>query len=620
MPLRRDHSESLSNISTSQSSTGETSIGSMPRRRVSPTSLLENLSSFPYRRKEVFHHETSSTVSSTSTDSNRKYPSAPRQLRPLESVTCDPNASLISEDDETNNGMDSPFGNASNSANNLYIEAPENIGDALRQWLRSVQLLMDSPEMKNVFCSSVHLAGSAGNMCVQAALLPVTMPLHITGRTCDMIVGTYSHILSETGSFLALTTKNISNCVSENLETEDPNPQDSNTSTSGGIVTALMLPSRVIVGSAESVLGHVGSLVTGLVTPRLAEKEKQVDPAIIEPTPVKELHHSSASDDFLERLRLDYIPSDDFMLTPTKSNRTGKTSMLLLRVIDLDLRDPSASKSDRFFCIDLEADPCDDVPQEHIFDSMVERGFSLLANHPTVRVVQGKTTKAVEPPMKISWRSEGTTSKLLKKMAQISTLERLNLLQRETLVWSGLTSSSEIPLFLARGVVPMSPREMLNLLWDNSRTPEYNNYCLGRKTIVELGKSQFDCKSDDDAFCRGSKVIQSETRVPFTSMSVFLNCLMHTRSFDDGYVIVSRSVYEGPRGSSTEKVRLAEQKNEILWGINVLRRVPNHPHLTDMTSLSQVKSGMVPKFLVKKIGLMGIEDFFKNVRKATAAR
>jgi hypothetical protein len=534
-------------------------------------------------------------------------------------VTCDPDASLISEDDD--HGMDSPFGHVSNSANsNLYNEVPENIGDALQQWLRSVQLLMDSPEMKNVVCNSVHLAGSAGHLCIQAALLPVTMPLHITGRTCDMIVGAYSHILAETGSLMAAATKNIAHCVSENLESENSNPQNSSTSKSGGIFTALMLPSRVIVGSAENAIGRVGSIVSSLVTPPVNEKEEQVEPAIIEPTPVKKLIDSASSDGFLERLRLDYIPSDDYMQTPTKSNRSGKTSMLLLRVVDLDLKDPSDPASDRFFCIDLEADLCDEVPQEQIFDSMVERGFSLLANHPTVRVVQGKTAKVVEPPMKIAWKSEGTTSKLLKKMAQVSTIDRLSMLQKETLVWSGVSDSSEIPLFLARGVVPMSPREMLNLLWDNSRTPEYNNFCLGRKTIIELGKSQLDCKNDDDVFCRGSKVIQSETRVPFTSMSVFLNCLMHARSFEDGYVIVSRSVYEGPRGSSTEKVRLAEQKNEILWGINVLRRVPNHPHLSDMTSLSQVRSGMVPKFLVKKIGLMGIEDFFKNVRKATTTR
>lgn len=615
MPFHRKHSESFPRISSSQSSAEELSIGSMSRRLVSPTSLLENLSSFPYRRKGTFHQETSSTVSSTSlsTDATKRYPSAPP--RPVESVTCDPNASLISDDEETQHGNDSPLGTASHQVHNLYTETPENIGEALQQWLRSVQLLVDSPEMKNVVSSSVHLVGSAGNMCIQAALLPVTMPMHITGRTCDIIVGVYGHILSETGSFLDAARQNVLKCISES--SEDQNPQNSNTS--GGNLTPLT-PSREVVGNAERVLEHVGSMVTNLISPRLHEKEKEAEPAIIEPTPLKKLDDDSIKHDFLERLRLDYFPSDDSMLTPTKSNRSGKTSTLLLRVVDLDLRGPNASKSDRFFCIDLAAEQCHHVPEEQIFDSMVERGFSLLANHPTVRVIHGNSAKAIDPPMIIAWKSEGSTSKLLKKMSQMSTLERLNILQRETLVWSGLSNSSEVPLFLARGVVPMSPREMLNLLWDNSRTPEYNNYCLGRKTLVELGDSQFDCKSEDDIFCKGSKVIRSETRVPFTSMSVFLNCLMHARSFDDGYVIVSRSVHEGPRGSSTKEVRLAEQKNEILWGINVLRRVPNHPHLSDMTSLSQVRSGMVPKFLVKKIGLMGIEDFFKNVRKATAAR
>jgi hypothetical protein len=95
---------------------------------------------------------------------------------------------------------------------------------------------------------------------------------------------------------------------------------------------------------------------------------------------------------------------------------------------------------------------------------------------------------------------------------------------------------------------------------------------------------------------------------------------MHVRPLEGadegGYVIVSRSLYTGSAGPrfSAEGVE-PTTKNEILWGINVIRRVPNHPHLTDLTTLSQVGSTLVPKFLATRIGLMGIEDFFRNVRK-----
>ena len=56
-------------------------------------------------------------------------------------------------------------------------------------------------------------------------------------------------------------------------------------------------------------------------------------------------------------------------------------------------------------------------------------------------------------------------------------------------------------------------------------------------------------------------------------------------------------------------------KNEILLGVNIMRPVPGHPDLTDLMSVSQVSSTMVPQFLAFRIGMMGLEDFFKNVRK-----
>jgi hypothetical protein len=115
-------------------------------------------------------------------------------------------------------------------------------------------------------------------------------------------------------------------------------------------------------------------------------------------------------------------------------------------------------------------------------------------------------------------------------------------------------------------------------------------------------------------------VIESETRVPFTGKSVKITCIMHVRPLelpDQGFVIVSRSLDSGMAGThvgSRENVDTTGRKNEIIWGINVVRRVPNNPQLTDLTSLSQVGSPMVPKFLAQRIGVMGVEDFYKNVR------
>jgi hypothetical protein len=39
-----------------------------------------------------------------------------------------------------------------------------------------------------------------------------------------------------------------------------------------------------------------------------------------------------------------------------------------------------------------------------------------------------------------------------------------------------------------------------------------------------------------------------------------------------------------------------------------------------LTSLSQVGSPMVPKFLAQRIGVMGVEDFYKNVRETKTTK
>jgi hypothetical protein len=269
-------------------------------------------------------------------------------------------------------------------------------------------------------------------------------------------------------------------------------------------------------------------------------------------------------------------------------------------------------------------------------DLLVGFGLGLLSNHPTVRL-SSQSHLSSPPPKKasaragggIEWRPEGSTSKTLRRMVPLSSLDRLKALEQEVLIWSGtLPSSPRYPFFLARGVVARRPLDFMRLLWDNERTSEYNNFCLGRTNLLILQDQVLASSTCADEIKKdtmtGTKVVLSETRVPFTSLSVLVSCCMHVRPLDGadegGYVIVSRSLYTGSAGTrySPDGVE-PTTKNEILWGINVIRRVPNHPHLTDLTSLSQVGSTLVPKFLATRIGLMGIEDFFKNVRKGCPA-
>jgi hypothetical protein len=339
------------------------------------------------------------------------------------------------------------------------------------------------------------------------------------------------------------------------------------------------------------------------------------------------LSRRRGKDDYLEKLRLDYIvppfeeEKDDASWssssttnttedTPTRPPTAPLTSTMLLRVADLGMAMTDNEDDDtatQIHYIDLSHK--ESTVWKGIFadalDRLVHKGISFLSNN----------TSPQHKPI-LALKTEVSTAKLLQKMTKLAddSEQRISLLLKETLIWSGTLASSNTPFFVARGIVPTSPRDVLHKLWDNTRTAEYNKYCLGRKTIVEFEPDLLLTHT-----CRGTKLVESETRVPFTSMSVPLSCLMHARPLDDhcedeGYLILSRSLQTGAAGTGTRAVPTTGN-NEILWGITMMRTVPGHPNLTDLTSLSQVQSATVPRFLAKRIGLMGIEDFFKNVRQ-----
>lgn len=387
-------------------------------------------------------------------------------------------------------------------------------------------------------------------------------------------------------------------------------------------------------------------------------------------TPSKSKQVVSKENDFLERLRLDVYNDDDnddnadgggggggaFGSRKRMEKVHHQYSDFLLRVNDLgivhvfpdDDKEDNISNNDdkkhnakqvtkstathsavQVHYLDLSDDSTTSkLLRDQVLEQLFHCGVSMIADHPTVRLL--KHYKAT-PAFLVEWKAEGGTSKVLRHMAKQSTVERLATLQKEVLIWSGKFvhqtpfANPKFPLFLARGICPTSPRDFMTLLWDNDRTSEYNNYCLGRTSVCVIDDNVLDGASF------GTKVIRSETRVPFTSLSVMVTCMMHVRPLeapDSGFVILSRSLDHGTAGTRSHTTTIghddthpmgtvdrSKQKNEILWGINVIRRVPGHPHLTDLTSLSQVGSSLVPLFLANKIGMMGVEDFFKNVRK-----
>lgn len=491
-------------------------------------------------------------------------------------------------------------------ASRSALQMVEDIGlvDCVVDWLDATGSLASCSEMHRFLHSSGQLILSAGGVAIRTACLPITLPLQVANQTTGFVVGNCvmplfgvtqlllqnHHHQQEHGGY----SPRQSACE------DDDDRGDQNL-----IVQAARsvwgLPGHVF-GFANHVKDELGGIVLRTLAPALNGTIQESC------RPGESSSEARNRGNVLERLRLDYPdePLDD-------SKIFLKTSFFLLRVDDLNITN---AECDLVHYVDLGS--MQDEVVLRSLDRLVHVGVSLLANHPTVRLANHPHVAPREH--EIEWKPEGNTWKLIRRLSNCDVLTRLEVLQKETLIWSGRFQHDhkngydrQSRFYLARGILNMSPRTLLHLLWDNSRTSEYNRYCVARTTLT--GNDTEFLEGEDKV---GTKIIESETRVPLTSISVRVKCLMHARALPDdaGYVIVSRSCTTGPQGTHNTPLNGAvKPKNEILWGLNILRRVPNRENMVDLTSHSQVGTAGVPQFLSGKIALMGVEGFFENARK-----
>lgn len=470
----------------------------------------------------------------------------------------------------------------------------------------------------------------------------MTVPLHVVTSTTGFVVDTCTFCISEACS-------SIDRVLNHHHQGQNP----SSSPTVEGLI-------RNATGIIPLVLNAVGKIkddmcanLLGLVAPVLQQGEAASEQKLCESPAEKRSRRcvaaaaagesSAEQDTQLARLRLDY-PSSPSRKTnrvvdsppevskevvvplakelvvreeAPSSNKSTDVSKFLLRVCDLDILLPSdeANRDEKVHHIDLSN--ADTQLTKQALDALIENGLALLSSCPDARLNYQRSQDLVD------WKPEGSTAKLLKKKTKINSEDWVTLMSKEVLIWSGKLKNqdarkADVPVFLSRGIVPVSPKGMLNLFWDDSRTRSYNKFSLGRSTSMEIENS-FHASSANNSV-RATKVVKSETQVPFTGFSVVMSTLMHARQLQEPqqcYVIVSRSLSPGRAGShvgSSESAAIDEGKNELLWGVNVLRSVPGHPSVTDLTSISQVSSSLVVQFLTHRVGIMAVESCYSAMR------
>lgn len=502
--------------------------------------------------------------------------------------------------------------------------------------MSAADALVHSKEMNRLVGSSVNLVVSAvttsrniafrtGGLVVDAALLPVTIPLKVATTT--------------TGLLLNVAGSVVDAVVGD--DASDDESQASSQSPMDGFIRNVFNFIPFVLDTAGKLTNEVGSAAVHAVTPSLAGSETQ-DPQqknVASPrwSPSKETEKERAQR--LQRLRLDFQPIEEQQPPVTKKavrapSPTDETSYSratpsdvsknLMRVDDIIVmvypKNPALPKARprKSLFVDIGSDFADDSITKDALAKLIQRGMDVSATNKSAHMALPDCQ--INTSIPIDWKPEGQTGRHSNKMAQLKAPDVYSKLMNHVLVWSGKYNGpkyygSHNPLFLARGVVRRSPRGFFDMLWDSDRTGEYNNFSLGRSDIHVIDDS---ISSTGDS---GAKVIKSETRVPFAGLTVSLSALMHGKKFKEGnneeaYVIVSRSVTSGMAGCHVGSSKRVEQntKNEILLGVNIMRPVPGHPELCDLMSVSQVSSSMVPPFLAFRIGMLGVEDFFKNVR------
>ncbi len=325
---------------------------------------------------------------------------------------------------------------------------------------------MQTPELQRFLSASHQLVCSTAQTAVHTALLPVTLPMRLACQTTDMVVGTVA------ATVFCISVVPL--CWLRRCKTKR-----------NGMNPVIALIQNVFgipgfcLGVAFSITDQVGSIVVHSVSPALGrnasasannkkykdsgnkkassdphEKIEAKEASVLKATSFKK-GKDVDDDDWLERLRLDYVPrgaachSDNHCRSNRGSFKTVepvRLSEFLLRLDDLEVfyafQQQQVSEEVekkklpmKVHYIDLsDSASVDYIPLRDVaLEKMFQCAMSMLADHPTVRLAK---TYTAAPESLVAWKPEGSTGKLLKQMAKRSTAERLTMLQHDVLIWS----------------------------------------------------------------------------------------------------------------------------------------------------------------------------------------
>ena len=232
------------------------------------------------------------------------------------------------------------------------------------------------------------------------------------------------------------------------------------------------------------------------------------------------------------------------------------------------------------------------------------------------------------------WVPERTTDKILRQRAQhLENWQNIGPMGNwpkaaygdEVLVWTAQCPhdgyGSEYPMVRARGLIPTSAYNLIELLLDSERVKEYNKMSLGRENEHFFAKGVHNPNKCPKTNIHGeAKIVRSRSQPPVVRKPVELRLFLHARrlhSENEGatYLAISRSVWENDDATVDAKEATEVTRCEMLMSVNLIRDV-SYPgeKWCEITSLTHGVSPGIPIFIAKKAALVAAEKYIKDIR------
>ena len=188
----------------------------------------------------------------------------------------------------------------------------------------------------------------------------------------------------------------------------------------------------------------------------------------------------------------------------------------------------------------------------------------------------------------------------------------------EVLLWTSKCGHDgfgcEYPIIRARGLIPCSAKDMVDLLLDSDRVKDYNKMSLGRRDEHCFMSDVDDTTPCSETGLHGeTRIVRSRSQPPVIRKPVELRLLLHARRLSDGYLTVGRSVWETEEGTADLNDTSAT-RCEMLLSVNLIRDVPGFEGNCEITTCTHGVSPGIPVSIGKRIALAAASKYIRDIR------